>query len=167
MAQERKDVVLIGGNGWSFDPSTREHTVQDIQCHLEGDLTHDEGSGVLGRGPFAGCDFFHAGGVTIVAEDQDVLASQGLSSRGRADGFIVIGADDQVDLWVSLDHVHHGLVAGLDVPSGGQAGDDLHIGVILEGIQEATDALGGVVAWLAFEDADVGFTVDHLGGILT
>ncbi len=83
-----------------------------------------------------------------------------------ADGDVVIGADDEGDLGVRLDHVHHGLVAGLDVPFGGQRGNDFHLGVVREGIEESADALGGVVAWQAFEHAYLGFPVHHLGGIL-
>ena len=55
------------------------------------------------------------------------------------------------------------LVRRICVPSGRQAGNDLHIREGLEGIQEATDALGPVVAGLTFENTHIRLAVELLG----
>jgi hypothetical protein len=101
------------------------------------------------------------------SNDRLVRPTQGFQRLGCSDGFIIIGCHHQVDLRVRLHHVHHYRIARLHVPGGWQTGNDLHVRVGFEGVQEPTDPFCRMPTRLPFQHANVGFPSHYLGDIFT
>ena len=108
-------------------------------------------------------NLFERSGVAVISEQHDVGLAERLGGQRGTHDHVVVGGEQQGDVGMGLQQVHAGGVAALDVPGAGHRGNDLETVMAFDAVEEAADALGRVIAGLAFDHADLFGAVADLG----